>query len=175
MWRISPGPTRWPPGAERRLVPAKSNLRPQTCCPISFAGGVGLCPFPVCAVLRCAARRVARCRFGLRCCWRPVLWCVAVCCGVSLGVLWCAGAALVCPCVLLCRAVFCGAASPCGTVVLGCAVCFSFAAGVPYSFKNFFSVFEKKIRKKIFFLNYTLPNAHMQADSKTILGWLSYV
>ena len=27
---ISPGPTRWPPGAERRLVPAKSNLKPQT-------------------------------------------------------------------------------------------------------------------------------------------------
>ena len=30
MWRISPGPTRWPPGAERLLVPAKSNLNPQT-------------------------------------------------------------------------------------------------------------------------------------------------
>ena len=30
MGRISPGPTRWPPGAERRLVPAKSNLKPQT-------------------------------------------------------------------------------------------------------------------------------------------------
>ena len=30
MGRISPGPTRWPPGAERRLVPAKSNLNPQT-------------------------------------------------------------------------------------------------------------------------------------------------
>ena len=29
MGRISPGPTRWPPGAERRLVPAKSNLKPQ--------------------------------------------------------------------------------------------------------------------------------------------------
>ena len=28
--RISPGPTRWPPGAERRLVLAKSNLKPQT-------------------------------------------------------------------------------------------------------------------------------------------------
>ena len=36
MGRISPGPTRWPPGAERRLVPAKSNIKPQTfswpCC-----------------------------------------------------------------------------------------------------------------------------------------------
>ena len=30
MGRISPGPTRWPPGAERRLVPAKSKLKPQT-------------------------------------------------------------------------------------------------------------------------------------------------
>ena len=27
--RISPGPNRWPPGAERHLVPAKSNLKPQ--------------------------------------------------------------------------------------------------------------------------------------------------
>ena len=35
MGRISPGPTRWPPGAERRLVPAKSNLKPQTA--LSFA------------------------------------------------------------------------------------------------------------------------------------------
>ena len=30
MGRISRGPTRWPPGAKRRLVPAKSNLKPQT-------------------------------------------------------------------------------------------------------------------------------------------------
>ena len=30
MGRISPGPTRWPPGAGRCLVPAKSNLKPQT-------------------------------------------------------------------------------------------------------------------------------------------------
>ena len=30
MGRISPGLTRWPPGAERRLVPAKSNLKSQT-------------------------------------------------------------------------------------------------------------------------------------------------
>ena len=30
MGRISPGPTMWPPGAKRRLVPAKSNLKPQT-------------------------------------------------------------------------------------------------------------------------------------------------
>ena len=30
MGRISPSPTTWPPGAKRRLVPAKSNLKPQT-------------------------------------------------------------------------------------------------------------------------------------------------
>ena len=30
MGRISRGPTTWPPGAKRRLVPAKSNLKPQT-------------------------------------------------------------------------------------------------------------------------------------------------
>ena len=33
MGRISSGPTRWPPGAERRLVPAKPNLKPQTSWP----------------------------------------------------------------------------------------------------------------------------------------------
>ena len=53
----------------------------------SFAGGVGLCLFPVCTVPRCPARPVVRCRFGLRCCWCLVLWCVVVCCSVSLGVL----------------------------------------------------------------------------------------
>ena len=37
MGRPSPGPTRWPPGAERRLVPAKSNLKPQT---TRMGGGV---------------------------------------------------------------------------------------------------------------------------------------
>ena len=30
MGRISPGPTRGPPGTERRLLPAKANLKPQT-------------------------------------------------------------------------------------------------------------------------------------------------
>ena len=57
------------------------------CCLFSLAGGVGLCFFPVCAVLCCAVRRVVLCRVGLCCCWCLVLWCVAVCCGVSLGVL----------------------------------------------------------------------------------------
>ena len=36
MRRISPSPTRWPPGAERRLVPAKSNLKPQTSCELAL-------------------------------------------------------------------------------------------------------------------------------------------
>ena len=50
MGRISPGPTRWPPGAERRLVPAKSNLKPQT--PRAVGTGVrvrgpALSPWPV--------------------------------------------------------------------------------------------------------------------------------
>ena len=92
------------------------------CCPASLAGDVVLCPSPVCAVPCCAACRVVRCWFGL-CCRRCLaLWCVAVCCGASLGVLWCGGAALVRCGVLLCRGVFCGAVSPCGAVLLGCAV-----------------------------------------------------
>ena len=82
------------------------------CCPFSFAGGVGLCYFPVCAVLCCAARRVVRFRLCLRCCWCFVLWRVPVCCGVSLGVLQCGGAALVCRGVLLCCALSCGVLRP---------------------------------------------------------------
>ena len=82
------------------------------CCPFCFAGGVGLCLFPVCAVLCCAARRVVRFRLRLRCCWCLVLWRVPVCCGVSLGVLRCGGAALVCRGVLLCCALSCGVLRP---------------------------------------------------------------
>ena len=82
------------------------------CCLFCFAGGVGLCPFPVCAVLCCAARRVVQFRLRLRCCWGLVLWRVPVCCGVSLGVLRCGGAALVCRGVLLCCALFCGVLRP---------------------------------------------------------------
>ena len=40
--KISPGPTRWPPGAERRLVPAKSNLKSQTS---QDQVAASLCPF----------------------------------------------------------------------------------------------------------------------------------
>ena len=82
------------------------------CCPFSFAGGVGLCLFPVCAVLWCAARRVVRFRLRLRCCWCLVLWRVPVCCGVSLGVLRCGCAALACRGVLLCCALSCGVPRP---------------------------------------------------------------
>ena len=97
------------------------------CCPFCFAGGVGLCPFPLSAVLRCAVRVAVRCRFGLCCRWRLSLWCVAVCGAVSLGVPWCGGAALlrglVCRGVVLCRVVSCGALLPCGAVLLDCAAC----------------------------------------------------
>ena len=114
------------------------------CCPFSFAGGVGLCPFPVCAVLCCVARRVVRRRFGLRCCWCLVLWCVAVCCGVSLGALWLGGAALVTRGLLLCRAVFGGGVSPCGAVLLGCALCCALLRVYFFPFGNHFLDFEKE-------------------------------
>ena len=45
----------------------------------------GLCG----AVLRCAGALALCCSCGACCCWRPVLWCAAVCCAVSFGVLWC--------------------------------------------------------------------------------------
>ena len=82
------------------------------CCPFCFVGGVGLCLFPVCTVQCCAARRVVRFRLRLRCCWCLVLWRVPGCCGVSLGVLRCGGAALVCRGVLLCCALSCGVRRP---------------------------------------------------------------
>ena len=81
-------------------------------CPFSFAGGVCLCLYPVGAVLCCTAHRVVRFRLRLRCCWYLVLWRVLVCCGVFLGVLLCAGASLVCRCVLLCCALSCGVLRP---------------------------------------------------------------
>ena len=42
MGRISPGPTRWPPGTEKRLVPAKSNLKPQTSDKVANAKCLGM-------------------------------------------------------------------------------------------------------------------------------------
>ena len=80
------------------------------CCPFSFAGGVGLCPFPVCAVLCCAARRVVWCRLvcavvAASCC--GVLLCVVVSplafCGVVV-LLWCV---VVSGCAVLCSVVLC--------------------------------------------------------------------
>ena len=82
------------------------------CCLFCFVGGACLCPFPVSAVLCCAARHVVRFRLRLRCCWCLVLWRVPVCCGVSLGSLRCGGAALVCRRVLLCCALSCGVSHP---------------------------------------------------------------
>ena len=67
---------------------------------LSFCGAVCVCF----ALLRPVVRRLCR----LRCCWCLVLWCVPVRCGVSLGVLRCGGAALVCRGVLLCCALSCG-------------------------------------------------------------------
>ena len=94
------------------------------CCGVLLSG-ICLCPSPVCAVPRCPACRVVRCLFSLHCHWCLALWCVTVCCGASLDVLWCGGAALVRRGVLLCCAVVCGAVSPCGAVLLCCAVRFA--------------------------------------------------
>ena len=112
------------------------------CCPFSFAGGVGLCLFPVCAVLCCAAHRVVRCRCGLRCCWCLVLCVVAspwAFCGVVvlLWVSWCLAVLCV---VLWCPApcaVSCGAVLPCGAVLVGCAVRLSALLVVVFPFVLF--------------------------------------
>ena len=71
---------------------------------LSFCGAVCVCF----ALLRPVVRR----QCGLRCCWCLVLWRVPVRCGVSLGVLRCGGAALVCRGVLLCCALSCGVLRP---------------------------------------------------------------
>ena len=71
---------------------------------LSFCGAVCVCF----ALLRPVVRR----QCGLRCCWCLMLWRVPVHCGVSLGVLRCGGAALVCRGVLLCCALSCGVLPP---------------------------------------------------------------
>ena len=71
---------------------------------LSFCGAVCVCF----ALLRPVVRRQCR----LRCCWCLVLWRVPVRCGVSLGILRCGGAALVCRGVLLCCALSCGVLRP---------------------------------------------------------------
>ena len=73
--------------------------RSALCC---VCPGVLCCAFPVLsalcgAVLRCAGALALCCLCGACCCWRPVLWCTAVCCAVSFGVLWC-GAGSGCKC-----------------------------------------------------------------------------
>ena len=52
MGRISPGPTRWPPGAERRLVPTKPNLKPQTSVGVARSPRAGVPSIP-CVVSGC--------------------------------------------------------------------------------------------------------------------------
>ena len=54
--------------------------------------GVSRCAFPVLsalcgAVFRSAGALASCCSCGACCCWRLVLWCAAVCCAVSFGVL----------------------------------------------------------------------------------------
>ena len=71
---------------------------------LSFCGAVCVCF----ALLRPVVRRLC----GLRCCWCLVLWRIPVRCGVSLGVLRCGGAALVCRGDLLCCALSCGVLRP---------------------------------------------------------------
>ena len=64
--------------------------RSALCCVCSWV----LCgAFPVLsalcgAMLRCAGALALCCSCAACCCWRPVLWCAAVCCAVSFGVLW---------------------------------------------------------------------------------------
>ena len=83
-----------------------------SCCPFCFVGGVGLCLLSVFAVQCCAARFVVRFWLRLRCCRCLKLWRVPVCCGVSLCVLRCGGAALLCRGVLLFCALSCGVLRP---------------------------------------------------------------
>ena len=71
---------------------------------LSFCGAVCVCF----ALLRPVVRRQCR----LRCCWCLVLWRVPVRCGVSLGVLRCGAATLVCRGVLLRCALSCGVLRP---------------------------------------------------------------
>ena len=117
---------------------------------LSFCGAVCVCF----ALLRPVVRRLCR----LRCCWCLVLWRVPVRCGVSLGVLRCGGAALVCRGVLLCCALSCGVlrsvpcpAVPCCPAVLcwlavlcGCLRCWCLFCPLFFCLKplQFFRAFE---------------------------------
>ena len=87
VFRCSPSLCVFCRGVVVRAVVRRSAL----CC---VCPGVLCCAFPVLsalcgAVLRCAGALALCCSCGGCCCWRLVLWCAAVCCGVSFGVLWC--------------------------------------------------------------------------------------
>ena len=84
---------------------------------LSFCGAVCVCF----ALLRPVVRR----QCGQRCCWCLVLWRVPVRCGVSLGVLRCGCAALVCRGVLLCCALSCGVLRPVPCPAVPCCPRFS--------------------------------------------------
>ena len=151
----------------------------------------------MCAVLCCAARRVVWFRLRLRCCWCLVLWRVPVCCGVSLGVLRCGGAALVCCGVPLCCALSCGVLRPvlCRAVLCCLAVLCWWAVlcGCPRCWCLFFllSSFpllntpavspspcilsENQKFKRFSLENQTLRNSRTQASSNTKVKFLTYV
>ena len=64
------------------------------CAACCVCPGVSRCAFPVLfglcgAVFRCVRALASCCSCRACCCWRLVLWCAAVCCAVSFGVLWC--------------------------------------------------------------------------------------
>ena len=168
--------------------------RPPVLCPV-FRGPVlpwcavvwrpAVC-FPLLVVLVCVLSLCVRCCVALRVVLLGAgLVCAVVgasCCGVSLcdlvyplafcGVvvlLWCV---LVSYCAGLCSVVLRRPVVPWCWAVL-CA--FLLLQVFLFPLKTIFRFLKIKIKKKIFFLDYTLPNAHMQAGSRTILGWLSYV
>ena len=75
----------------QRPVAGPPRERVTVCC---VCPGVSCCAFPVLsavcgAVFQCSGALASCCSCGACCCWRLVLWCAAVCCAVSFGVLWC--------------------------------------------------------------------------------------
>ena len=149
-------------------VPRSPVLCPVFCGAVLLCGAVLWCHavrFPLLVVLVCVLSLSVRCCVAL--CvvllvpcdvvcpcvlwclpWRSVVW---WCCPlVWHGVSW--HLAVLCCVLWCCVALWCRAAGLCCV--------FSFAAGVPLLLKNDSSVLGKT--------NYTLPNAHTQAGSKTI-------
>ena len=156
---------------------------------LSFCGAVCVCF----ALLRPVVRRQCR----LRCCWCLVRWRVPVRCGVSLGIMRCGGAALVCRGVLLCCALSCGVlrpvpcpAVPCCPAVLcwlavlcGCRRCWclfyllsSFPLlKTPAVFPCLWKLPENQKLKCFSLENQTLRNSRTQASSNTKVKFLTYV